>query len=378
MTTKAKFDELKAEIDSLYAKSLERPSAHFNLVQQALSRAEDALFQATTSRVAGRDKECRNSYHSAQLYWKLAQGHNQIKVETELNHKFSGHAQIAVSELAESLLQFKHIVEWKNCPIRIEIRQGFVECAELLEDALNELRLAEDDLSERTAVGALLLLFHLSCVVFDEHDEFLPLCKGIKSNLNTSANAILVMVENLRKLNQLKIKYRVEQEPFKSAWKNCFRKSEESIVSSIGAFVHNNEDERNSQMQEFQLETSALRNILNNYRSAQDPDTDSLDVAGQINESAALSPAPNSVLASTDEFLRILNAITNSLSGRVEDDRQMQQRLTSIKKLYSELMLAHQAGRRSEARVLVDNLRFEAQQIRLMYKQAQLFSDSGE
>src|ERR1019366_3725682 len=138
------------------------------LINNNLIDADQSLLDARMTHSEGNHKKCSFHCQMTTLKLELALRHME-KGGGDSGLHLSGKAQEYISLLITGIVEFKTLIEWKNCNLRPAVKQWFVESVELYEDALNHLRFEKPKAAECAALGGLLLQDYICRAAEDEH-----------------------------------------------------------------------------------------------------------------------------------------------------------------------------------------------------------------
>jgi len=369
MINDAQLDAIKARIDEIFFRFDKGDGGHnIELVHHNLASAYDCLQKARQAH-SQKNHDAAAVYHSkeALLYLNLAILHENGRESKKTVPASRVHRYIDL--LGSGIVQFKTVIEWKNCQLGESVRQWFIECAELHEDALNQLRFGNEQAAEFAALGGLLLQDHVYLKAELEHSGQLCL-RSQRHQIKLSGNAaqIAALTQHLNQARQSTL-LRTENLPAKvghQILETC-EAAEKALIESIAAFADDNKTSLKKCISQTQTLTAKLDQLL--IEAAQLRYYDDREEGTQ----SALSIEEKEMLIDPQAFETQANILHNVLKERVDDPELVRLRTLSIIRAFNELHKSYQKKDQSRVMKYLTATRTELTKLRLLLSQAELF-----
>jgi hypothetical protein len=372
--TESQLNNLKARIDEANERSDSCCQGQFlQLITNNLVSADQSLLQARMHHSQGNHSQCAFHYQLAALQLGLALRH-MTSTGRDTKHQFSGKAQEYINLLGTGIIEFKTVIEWKNCKLREEVRQWFVECVDLHEDALNQLRFGKPKAAECTALGGLLLQEHICRAAQDEHFGQVSIVgKCARTKLPAEAAAIFNLTERLSKTRRtIMLKSGFLGHKFTEQFLKAHSESETTLIDAISAFAGDNKQSLKRLVLEAQFKMGALdRLVAESKQLSEQGDADEMEA--QTGKDTAMGEAGGSIV-SPELFAHQASLLQQILKERVDDRQLLSLRTLSLASDYRSLHRAYVVGEYGRADKFVGRTRVGLEKLRLLFLQAQLFT----
>ncbi|MBU6454143.1 MAG: hypothetical protein KGS72_20350 [Cyanobacteria bacterium REEB67] len=375
---KNNFDKVEAEIAKVET-ALEASSRAFyeNLAVQHLLEARRINLEARRALDQGNRKKSDTLLRLATFQLGLAAEHTRTKAALKRGSKkefFSGMPQQHIFLLRQGILEFKSLVEWKNCTLRQNLKAWFIEIVELYEDALNYLRTDKASAAEHAALAGLLLHEHLCLVAQAEHYDQLSI-SGLCARNKLPADAFeiykvcLTLHKSRRKLNQ-RLPHLIPAAQTEAG--QARDRVEEAFVQAIFAFAAEN---KKGLAEKLLATHTGLATIDGIILASLCNDGSEVQVDFELQAKNSNNRAGNHAATEAD-FARDAKTFQDLLSERVDDRELLSLRVRTITKRFEDLCRQHQAGKQKDTITLAVLARADLEKLQLLLSQASLFKNS--
>ncbi|MBS1990420.1 MAG: hypothetical protein JSS83_07875 [Cyanobacteria bacterium SZAS LIN-3] len=369
--TKASLDKLQARIDQ--AREFVSACEHAQFCEQAethLISAEQSLVQARTSGMDGMQSRSRSEAQLAEVHLRLALRHMHIEAAV-IPEKFADTAQEYISLLGGGIVEFKTVIEWKNCRLGPAVKRWFVECVEIHEDALNFLRTGSAESAEFTALGGLLLHAHICYAAEQEHPGEVSLAnKCERLRLPGEASTIFNLIKRVNKARQkFLLKPVRSEEKLMKKFSTAFARAEKDLIGTIAAYGDNNRGGLQKLMLALRTSVADLDGFL--VEIGRRPDNLDADEDTASPAAEKLREPDNDV--TPEEFKQIADELKLLLEDRVDDRELLRLRTFAACQSYSYAYRAFLCADWNRAHRLMDGARSDMEKLEMLFLQAQLF-----
>ncbi len=366
----ANLDKLQAHIDQIRDRVSSGTQLQFNeLSENRLVAAEQSLLQARSNLIDGDHKKCEFQTRMADaVQLRIAIRHLE-HTNSNSPDRFSGKAQEYIGLLSEGIIEFKTVIEWKNCQLRPGVRQWFVECVEMHEDALNFLRFGGKQSAEFAALGGLLLQAYICNAAEHEHQGQLSIAgKCDKVKLPKNADVIYGLIKRLSRLRRAGyLNLALLNEEQNQEFAQAHEEAETALIEVISAYGGDNGPTLRKTLLTLQTRIADIDRLMVEWRS-----TSKGAAATGEKKGSGRAREPEAFVLPT-AFEKKANGLKHLLKDRVDDKEYLSLRILSVCQTYERSYRAYLAADRSRAWRLIDSAKSDIDKLELLFMQAQLF-----
>ena len=377
-SAEADFDKLQAQLDAAQIACQNQAQTQFSqLIARHLLAANQTLIAARQSEVAGKHKVSAAQRKITLYHLDLAASHAKATGKPVREH-FSGKAQQYARLLISGIIEFKSLVEWKNCTLRPALKAWFIETVDLFEDAMNYLRFNKMAEAERAALAGLLLQDHVCRAAQDENLGLISIAgRCAKFRLPSEAtnlrNVTEILSQTRRKI--LKGEDAVDQ-TIREKMHTAYEAAEIIFIEAIMAFADDNKKSVQTKLLAVHTHISTVDQITIEYQHLLKDHLLREHAAdeGTLRSAKASAQDLAMTLTAVAQFEHEMNSLQQALETRVDDAELLHLRIMAISRFYRLLHKAYGENNYKETIMFAISARAELQKVHLLLLQAELFS----